>query len=277
MTKIIITGETSYLAQGIKDSFVQDDVTVLFMPELEKNADLIRSADVVINFCLHPEFSSRNFTIDEIIDTDIAKCIQGTPVRYFFLSSRKVYGSSQDVMIYKEEAPLAATDFYSRNKIKEEAHLKSILGDQLTIVRIANVIGDPILRKGYKTFIGWITSEMAQKHHLTATENPATVKDYITRSYLQSALHALVHADARGVYNIGSGFGTSLFELLTEMVGPQNVDFDSSKAPKDQFILDCQKLHRHVLPMTKPMLISQCRKNQRILRAAYEQKELIYA
>ena len=277
MTKIVVTGETSYLAQGIRDAFLGDDVHILFMPDLEKNADLIRSADVVINFCLHPEFSARDFKTEEIIDTDIAKCIRGTNVRYFFLSSRKVYGSSQDVTIYREDAPLSATDFYSRNKIKEEEHLMSLLGNQLTIVRIANVIGEPILRKGYRTFIGWITSEMAQKHHLTATENPATVKDYITRTYLQSALHALVHADARGIYNIGSGFGTSLFELLTEMVGSQNVDFDSSKAPKDQFILDCQKLHQHALPMTKPMLISQCRRNQQILRTAYEQKELIYA
>ena len=116
MTKIIITGETSYLAQGIKDSFVQDDVTILFMPDLEKNADLIRSADVVINFCLHPEFSSRNFTVDEIIDTDIAKCIQGTDVRYFFLSSRKVYGSSQDITVYG--SPTSSENLFYAKDIK---------------------------------------------------------------------------------------------------------------------------------------------------------------
>ncbi len=266
MSKIVITGEASYLAQGIRHAFPKDEVHILFMPDLDKNAELIRSADAVINFCLHPEFMSRDFTVDEIIDTDIAKCIQGTNVRYFFLSSRKVYGSSNEIKTYREDAPLSGTDFYSCNKIKEEEHLKSLLGDQLTVVRIANVIGDPILRKGYKTFIGWITSQMVEKNHLTATENPETVKDYITRSYLQTSLAALVHANARGTYNIGSGFGTSLYDLLTEMVGVQNVDFAADKAPKDQFILDCEKLHRHTTPMTKPMLITQCRKNQQILR-----------
>ncbi len=277
MTKIIITGEASYLAQGIQQSFPNDEMKILFMPDLDKNKDLIRSADVIINFCLHPEFSTREFSVNEIIDTDIAKCIKGTQVRYFFLSSRKVYGSSTDVTIYSEEAPLSPTDYYSHNKIKEEQYLTSLLGPQLTIVRIANVIGDPILRKNYKTFIGWISSQMAEKNHLTATENPLTIKDYITRSYLQIALHALVHANARGIYNIGSGFGTSLHELLTEMVGKENVDFISDKAPKDQFILNCTKLHQFIPAMTKPMLISQCHKNQAILKTFYKNKELVYS
>ncbi len=276
MPKIIIIGETSYLAQGLQRAFPNDEVHTLFRPDLNKNASFFQSADVIINFCIHPDFYNRDFSVNEIIDTDIAKCIQGTKTRYFFLSSRKVYGKSKDICIYSEEDPLIGTDFYSRNKIKEEKHLLSLLGDQLTIVRISNVIGAPILRKNYQTFIGWITSQMAKNHFLSVTENPKVIKDFITRSYLHKAFYALIHNDARGIYNIGSGFGVSIFELLTEMVGEENVHFQTQKPPEDQFILNCRKLHCYLPSMPKKMLLDQCHKNQFSLHFPYLGQELTY-
>lgn len=243
MQKIVIIGDSSYLAQGIEKFFSTDDVVKLSYHDWQKNIELLQRADYILNFAIHPYFMKREMDDEEILDIKIAKAIKNTKAKFVFMSSRKVYGTTKNCIIHKECDDLKGFDFYSINKIKIEKALQKILGNRTVILRISNVLGEPVSRIGYKTFIGWICENYLQKGKLNVNQNIEAEKDFITKDFLHQSISAIVHKNLTGIYNISSGFGTSIKKVLTGYVGTKNlVLLPHNEERKDQFILDNSKL-----------------------------------
>lgn len=243
MQKIVIIGADSYIATGLDKHLTDCYVEKLYFHNWQQNAELLQEADCVINFSISPDFSIRDMTPDEVLDVQIAQCLKNAATRYVFISSRKVYGASDDLVIHKETDDLYGVDFYARNKIMTEKTLADILGDKLIILRVANIIGEPVNRSGYKTFIGWICESFLKNGKLVVTQNADAVKDFITKDFLQKSIASLIQKHATGIYNVSSRFGTSVRDVLVGYVGAQNIDFQGQTlSPQDQFILNNEKL-----------------------------------
>lgn len=243
MCKVVIIGFNSYLATGFSLFLQNDEVNCFNFKEWRENKSCMEQADYIINFAIHPEFSQREMTEDEILDIEIAKAIKNTNAKFVFMSSRKVYGTTKDCIIHKESDELKGFDFYSINKIKTERALQNILGNRAVILRIANVLGEPVSRMGYKTFIGWICENYLQNGKLNVNQNVEAEKDFVTKEFIHQSISAIIHKNLTGIYNISSGFGTNVKKVLIGYVGTKNlILLPHREERKDQFILDNSKL-----------------------------------
>lgn len=265
MKKIIIIGEDSYLFQGM-EYFIKDfRVLKLRYNNWFNYIDEIKKADCVINFCIAPDFSQKDIPISNIIDIQIAKKLSKY-THFFFISSRTVYGFSDKCNTYTEKDIVNPQNHYAQNKIKTELELTNILGDKLTICRISNVIGEPIKRVGYKTFIGWICENINNYGHLEVDFNPNTEKDFISKNFLHKVLSTMLSIRPTGIYNISAGFAVKISEILENYVGKEKIFYKNKDAPlRDQFILDNSKLKDLLnINFTKEILLEDIQK-QRIL------------
>jgi nucleoside-diphosphate-sugar epimerase len=242
MKKIIIIGSDSYIAKGLEKYLNNCNVQQYSFCNWIDNLDKIKEADCIINFSISPDFSTSTVDIDNVIDVQIAKHIKNSNVHYIFISSRKVYGTSDNITTHNENDNLIGHDYYSINKIKTEKKLQEILGTKLTILRVSNIIGEPVNRKGYKTFIGWISEEFIKNGFLVVNQNEESLKDFITKEFLHKNIAYFCKNRNSGIYNVSAGFGMSIKDILKGYVGNKIQFIASNEEIKDQFILDNNKL-----------------------------------
>lgn len=246
MQKVVIIGRNSYLAAGLQSHLENCAVSWLDFNDWRDNMPLLAEADWIINFAMSPACYEKDMLEEELIDVQIARCIKDFSANYIFISSRKVYGQSSQCLCHKETDPLIGQDWYARNKIKTEQRLKEILPGRLTILRISNVLGEPVLRKGYKTFIGWICENFLQSGKLIVTQNMSSVKDFVTKAFIHENIAEIIKHKILGTFNLSSGIGISVRELLAGYVGEANLIDHGNQLPKeDQFILDNTLLSKY--------------------------------
>ena len=268
---ILIVWDGSYLAEWIDEGLSPLNVERIRYIEDVKDSDFFKKFDTIINFWIQPDFSKRILDVNELIDVQLANVLQWTDTKLVMLSSRKVYWSHKNPDVIRETDKLESTDFYSANKIKAEQELNNILPNQHLTLRIANILWLPTNRIWYKTFIGWISDSMRDKWHLFVTENPQTRKDFISKEYFQKALSDLVKQDVTWTINIWSWFAIPLKELLWHICWDENLIFaDQLPEPRDQFILDNEKLLQYVKEFTYDELIKKCEENREIIRKNWE-------
>lgn len=241
--KYVIIGEDSYIASGLKNYFNNQDVMCLNYMDWADNISFLRKADCIINFSVSPDFSNIIMDNDEIIDVKIAKSIVGYKPRFIFISSRKVYGTSDKCLVYNEGSPIIENDVYSVNKIHAEKSLFQILGDKLIILRPTNIIGEPVMRDNYETFMGWIGRNYEEKGYVKADLNSQTQKDFITKEYLHQNIAYIMQHECSGIYNISAGFGVTVKYILDGYVGKVLYEGENKKL-KDQFIVDNTKIKK---------------------------------
>lgn len=253
MKKVLIIGKDAYLASGLK--FDKSKVETDFVGRFAEVEDWDQY-DTVVNFCIQPEHYSRLLSNEEMIDVQIAKRLN-PKTNFVFLSSRKVYGSHVELDQYRETDPLQPYDYYSKNKVNIEHQLQQILGDRLLILRTGNIVGIPP-RHNSPTFINWLKSELENYQHVVVTADRTAVKDFVTKDYFQYVLKTAVENGLTGIYNVGSGFGITIEDLLTRLVAPQKLKFEQKEDRGEQFILNCDKLHQVAKALTKEELFKTC-------------------
>lgn len=273
MKKCVIVGSNSYLAQNLENYFPDMIVYKLNHRNWLQNVELLKSADYVINFCINPNNFDEDVDPNSVIDVHIARELLHSNALFFFLSSRKVYGRSSRLLTYYEESELKPFDFYSRNKLRVGTVLKDILGPRLSILRISNILGNPEIKEGYNTFMGWITKNFLEHGRLVINQSKFTVRDFITKRYFHYVLSSLVRNNVVGVHNISSNINIPLGTLLGCIVGNENVIEQESNIT-DQFLLSNEKIYCYLdQVLTKDVLIRELldyRNEMFSLRAKYQ-------
>ena len=241
-TNVVIIGDDSYMFQGFKKHLRGCFLNYLRFDDWDKNIELLKEADCIINFSIAPDFSKKELPISDIIDVQIAEKIKDFNTHFIFISSRKVYGKSFECKEYKETDNTYGYDYYSVNKIKTEKALLNILGNKLTILRIPNLIGEPIDRKGYRTFIGWICDEYINKGSVTIQQNENSVKDFVTKEFLHKNICYFLKNKTSGIYNLSSGIGIPIKDVVKGYACRHIIISSKNNADSEQFILNNEKL-----------------------------------
>ncbi len=253
MRRITVIGYNAYLAHNLEKYLKNIDVIKCSYTDWQERISEIKNSEAIINFSISPLFSQQSMELDDIIDIQIARELKGTKVQYIYMSSRKVYGLTQKLTYHKENDELKGIDFYAQNKIKTETGLQTILKNQLTILRVSNIVGEPILRTGYKTFIGWISENYIKYGKILTTQNIESQKDFITKAYLQQCIAEIIKHRLIGVFNVSAGFPTAVKDILIGYVGKDNIiTVDANFQQDDQFVLDNSKLMKYInIPFDK--------------------------
>lgn len=245
MKSIVVIGYDSYLATGLEKVLGEYKVTNLMFNEWRSHLKTVIEADCVINFSISPMSFETIMPRENILDIEVATELakNKSKAQFIFLSSRKVYGITNDIVFHNESDMVNPVDFYAKNKVFTENTLKSVIPNNLTILRISNIIGEPVNRSGYKTFIGWICENYLKGIKLQVSQNSNAKKDFITKIFLHECIKGVIEKRLLGIYNISAGFPISVKKILSGYVGEESVSYNSDNSEcVDQFVIDNSKI-----------------------------------
>lgn len=167
----------------------------------------------------------------ELAEADVASLQQLTasllalkdPPRLVLLSSGgTIYGPGNTPPHRETDEPKPG-NAYGRAKLRLEGVVRTNLDDYV-IARVANAFGpgQPVAR-GQGVIAHWLRS-LRRRESLRVYGDPATVRDYVFADDIADALLAIADAEAPpNVLNVGSGIGTSLADLLHELLRVVNL------------------------------------------------------
>lgn len=271
--RILVTGHGSALARAFAACPARPACRFAAHGELDRPG-LFDGIGTVVNFALDPAY--RQSPYDERIDADlrVGRMAAERGLRYVLPSTRKVY--APDALARpgaggaSESAPLGPTDHYGRNKLRTEEALRALLGEALTVLRIANVVGAE-RTPGRPVFMETMLASLAAEGRIRLDVSPFVRRDFIPADDFARALCAVLEHDLRGVWNLGSGRAVEVGRLalwVIEGFGRGELHVTNPR-DHDAFVLDVSALERIAGPLSPAGRLERlCRDLGRTLRGS---------
>lgn len=147
----------------------------------------------------------------------VLKHCKSENITFNFISSWFVYGKCVDIPA-TEETICNPTGFYSITKKCAEDLIKSFcdtFGVKYRILRLCNVLGkDPGASKR-KNAVSWMIEQLKEDKEISLYDNGTHKRDFL---YIDDVCEAIWVVTQKGklneVYNIGSGIGTKISEIV---------------------------------------------------------------
>ena len=254
----LIVGRSSVLASSFLDAAGSENLKVVSHDEIDK-PDLFDGVDIVVNFAIHPDYSSQPYSPAIDFDRRLGAAIGDRDVHYVMLSSRKVYASEVkwDAV---ETDPAEGMGVYGRNKAMTEKHLTEVLGARLTILRLGNVIGYELV-EGRNRFMALLLEGLKREGRITYDMSPFSRRDFVTDAFFAAILKQVVQRRSPGIYNVSSGrrLETGWIAMwVMEGFGAGELTVKSHRIV-DEFVLDVRKqTHTFGLSLTREDLHNHC-------------------
>jgi dTDP-4-dehydrorhamnose reductase/UDP-glucose 4-epimerase len=239
--RILIVGRRSFLAGHVLSALPAARVCVVGHDEIGR-ADLLEGVACVVNFARHPLLGSAGYR-PEAMDPDLrlARRLGERRVAYVMLSSRKVYAPGAGPLA--ESAPTGPSDAYGRAKLAAETRLRQLLGERLTILRLANVFGYE-RTPGRASFLARLLDRLAGEGEIHYDMSPFVARDFLPVEAFARLLAGIAAAPPGGVLNVGSGIGLPTGRLalwILEGFGRGRLVIDAPRE-HDAFVLDVTRL-----------------------------------
>ena len=154
-----MVGRHSFLAQHALEVLDPAEVVAVGHDEIDR-PDLLDGVGCVVNFCRDPIVASEGWPEQMGTDLRLARRIGERDIAYVMLSSRKVYAPSDGRL--SETSPTGPRDAYGRHKLAVEEGLRNLLGERLTVLRLANVFGYE-RAPGRRTFVAISLDRLARE------------------------------------------------------------------------------------------------------------------
>jgi len=248
--RILIVGRGSFLAGHVLRALPPVRVRAVGHDEILR-PDLLDGVACVVNFARHPLLGSEGYR-PETMDPDLrlARRLGERRVAYLMLSSRKVYAPGAGPLA--ESAPTGPGDLYGHHKLAAEEQLRGLLGERLTILRLANVFG---YERGpaRRSFLSISLDRLASEGEIHYDMSPFVARDFLPVEAFARLLAKIAGAPPGGILNVGSGIGLPTGRLalwILEGFGRGRLVIDAPRE-HDAFVLDVSRLRRlHGEPCT---------------------------
>jgi UDP-glucose 4-epimerase len=244
-TSILVVGRNSFLAERFRAlSAVGGQCTFLTHQEAGAGAASdLSSADCIVNFAIDPAYRSGAYSEAHDFDLKLARTARSADARYLMLSTRAVYPRA-NAMGAKESDPAGGNETpYGRNKAETEHRLAEILGDRLTVLRIANIIGNEF-GSGRRTFMSLALERLKSRNEILLDISPEVRRDFLPDTGFVRVLDAVLLNPCGGILNVGSGQAVRVGEIadwLIEGYGSGRVTVSDHRL-HDEFVLDVERL-----------------------------------
>lgn len=147
----------------------------------------------------------------------LARRLAAAGIAFTFLSSGgTVYGVTASDRV-AEDAPCRPISLYGQAKLELELHLGFLArtaGLRLLVLRPSNPYGAHQPLRGAQGLVSVVLGRIVDGIPLDVWGEGIAVRDYIHVADAAAAMAGLIAARAQGTYNIGSGIGHSLLEVV---------------------------------------------------------------
>ena len=239
--RVLVVARHSFLAQHALAALSPARVAAIGHDETLR-PDLLDGVGCIVNFARDPMARSDDYRLDEM-DTDLrlARGIGKRDIAYVMLSSRKVYAPSEGPL--SETSPTGPRDAYGRHKLAVERALRDLLGERLTVLRLANIFGYE-RTPGRTTFVSLALDRLAREGRIHYAMSPFVERDFLPVAAFARVLARIALAPPGGILNVGSGIGLPTGRLalwILEGFGRGALVIESTEE-KDPFVLDIARL-----------------------------------
>ncbi len=238
---VLVVGRNSFIAGHLLQALPAETARAVSHDQLD-GPDLLDGVDIVVNAARHPASSRDDYDLDRLDpDVRLAEHIGDRDIRMVMLSSRKVYAPSDRPL--GEGSPVGPTDAYGANKLRAERRLASMLGERLSILRLANIFGDERIG-GRRSFLAMLLNRLADENRIRYDMSPFVERDFLPVEVLARLLVRIVREPPGGVLNVGSGIALPTGRIalwIMEGFGGGELLIDSFEE-KDRFVLDVTRL-----------------------------------
>lgn len=239
---ITVIGKSGFLARALAERPEAKDWRFLSHQEALSDTSWVEDATTVFNLALHPNMKTHDYNPAKDIDRVLAELIKGRNIHYVMASSRMVYGFAPDDLYLREDMLPNPETTYGRNKWETEQALAQILPEQrLTILRMGNIIGFEVDRP---SFMGMALTKLRDDGVMDFNIAPDSLRDFLPVTFWAEIVTRVLQHPKPGVYNVGSGFGTSTDEIacwLMETMGQGKTNY-TALSYDGQFIMDITKI-----------------------------------
>jgi UDP-glucose 4-epimerase len=167
----------------------------------------------------------------------------------FCSSGGAVYGTPQQFPVSEDHPRHPATP-YGMVKMAMEDYIQFYhqnYGIPFLILRPANVYGPKLRSIGEQGIISTLVYNALHNRPTTLWANPNNIRDYIFIDDFVDALMSLLSSQAEGIFNIGSGKGYSLAEIISAVQSVSGktlqIVFQEEKLPDEPAnVLDITKI-----------------------------------
>jgi dTDP-4-dehydrorhamnose reductase/UDP-glucose 4-epimerase len=243
--KFLFVGCNSFLAGRLR-ALSEIEEQLCFVPHQYFNTVAASDHgvfDCILNFAIGPGYRSGRYSKKRDFDHKIAERLRATKTRYVMSSSRAVY-SSEIAKGAKESGPATSKGTqYGRNKLETERRLGETLGNRLTVLRMANIIGNEY-RSGRSTFMSQALDRLKSKNEIRLDISPQVRRDFLADSHFVKVLDAVLQEPRGGALNVGSGMAVRVGDIadwLIEGYGAGKVVVSDHRI-HDEFVLDVTRL-----------------------------------
>jgi UDP-glucose 4-epimerase len=239
--RVLVVARHSFLAQHSLSALSPARVAAIGHDEIER-PDLLDGVGCIVNFARHPMARSDDYRLEEMdADLRLARRVGKRDIAYVMLSSCKVYAPSEGSL--SETSPTGPRDTYGRHKLAVERALRDLLGERLTVLRLANIFGYE-RTPGRTTFVSISLDRLAREGRIHYAMSPFVERDFLPVSAFAQVLAKIVEAPPGGILNVGSGISLPTGRLalwILEGFGRGALVIESTEE-KDPFVFDVTRL-----------------------------------
>ena len=174
---------------------------------------------------------------------------RGRPCHVVYASSGgALYGTSQPGQRATEQSPVVISSSYAIQKLAGENYLRLAASEgwlTSAVLRIGNAYGAVLSPDRLQGFLGVAVSRLAAGEPLRLIGDTANVRDYVHYSDVCSAFVQALELRTRfDLFNVGTGHGTSIDDLLILLQEVSGVRVTIERAPSDE---EAKRLPRWVV------------------------------
>ncbi len=148
----------------------------------------------------------------------------------YYLSSGAVYGDCLYAM--RETDSCKPSTVYASAKHSTELLLKDLLGSNLSVFRIGNIVP----QKSDFGIFAMINNSLSKKSPITFFGDPLDCRDYIGENDLLQVLNSLIMSESNfNLLNVGSGVSISLLEIAQMLNDIYDDDIDVVWNPRSKY------------------------------------------
>lgn len=247
MSRILVTGASGFLGSHLVPRLYPQDCDIVAFPHqqcdlsdmrsIEACANIILSCDVIIHLATDKSFALHDLT------SNLMSIAQ--PQYVIYASTADVYGAPVCRPPIAEDHPINPQTVYAAQKAAGEACLKTHAieyGLRIAILRFPHLYG-PGDTSG--KLIPRTISAIKEGHRPTICGSGTDKRDYL---YIEDAVDAIVRVlatQASGIYNIGTGVGTKVVDVVQSILSGFNSDLKPemfpATGPVTSIVLDVTK------------------------------------
>ena len=269
MTRFLVIGR-GFLGRAIAEHAREHPSAVCTIVRHDQTlTESVREYDAVISASIDPRLFTEPYS--EAFDFDLKICRRLSALKYagqfYQLSSRKVYASSNNLVVHNESSPQAETrvdQHYRVNKLLSESQCRSVLGEGLTTLRLSNIFG---FEYGRTSFFGIMLSSLIDRGRIEMHCGQNTRRDFLPIHSFSRDVLEIVRLNLQGTYNLGSGVALPVSTVVDtvkasfERGSGLKVSTSFSEEVVDQFVFDCSRINAAIgrKPPSKTNILRFCK------------------